>query len=235
VNFVLCDDHRMFVEALALVLECEGWQVVARTSSVADAAAAVAREHVDICILDVGLPDGSGLDGIEQLVAASPQTKIVMLSALADRDTVAAALAAGARGFARKTCDLKIILDVLTRVAAGQLAIEGADGDASDHGGHHQHRRLADFLTAREEEVLQCLVAGYNTRALAVEMGISYATARSHVQNVLTKLGVHSQLQAVAYAGSPGRSKRKGAPGAIARRNVRTRDGDHPYRRAAGA
>jgi two-component system, NarL family, nitrate/nitrite response regulator NarL len=203
-NFVLCDDHRMFVDALALVLESHGWRVVARTAAVADAATAVARGDVDICVLDVGFPDGSGLDGIEQLLATSPRTKVVMLSALADRDTVAAALAAGARGFARKTSDLKTILDVLARVAAGQLAIEGADGDASPHEGRRNHRRLADFLTAREQEVLACMVAGHNTRALAREIGISYATARSHVQNVLTKLGVHSQLQAVAYVTANG-------------------------------
>ena len=198
-NFVLCDDHRMFVDAMALVLESQGWRVVARTGSVADAAIAVATEDVDICILDVGLPEGSGVDGIRRLLAASPQIKVVMLSAFADRNTVAAALAAGASGFARKTSDLKTILEVLIKVAAGHLAIEGADGDASaEHGGRY-HRRLADLLTVREQEVLQCMVAGHNTRALADEMGISYATARSHVQNVLTKLGVHSQLQAVAY------------------------------------
>jgi two-component system nitrate/nitrite response regulator NarL len=204
-NFVLCDDHRTFVDALALVLESRGWRVVARTALVDDAAAAVAKGDVDMCILDVGFPDGSGVDGIQQLVAASPRTKVVMLSAFADRDTVAAALAAGARGFASKTSDLKTILDVLTRVAAGQLAIEGADGDASAHSSRRRHdHRTADFLTGREQEVLRCMVAGHNTRALAREMGISYATARSHVQNVLTKLGVHSQLQAVAYATANG-------------------------------
>jgi two-component system, NarL family, nitrate/nitrite response regulator NarL len=203
-NFVLCDDHRMFVDALALVLESRGWQVVARTVSVADAATALAKNDVDICLLDVGFPDGSGVDGIEQLIAASPRTKVLMLSALADRDTVATALAAGASGFARKTSDLNTILDVITRVAAGQLAIEGADSNASARNGRGRHRHLADFLTGREQEVLRCMVAGQNTRAMARELEISYATARSHVQNVLMKLGVHSQLQAVAYATTNG-------------------------------
>jgi two-component system nitrate/nitrite response regulator NarL len=203
VNLVLCDDHRTFVDALALVLESRGWRVAARTVSVADAVDVLATEDVDVCVLDINFPDGSGVDGIGRLLTASPQTKVVMLSALVDRDTVAAALAAGASGFAMKTSGLDAILDTISKVEAGQLAVEGADtpGDDAHRPGR---RRLHDFLTAREMEVLGCMVAGHNTRAVAGHLGVSYATARSHVQNVLVKLGVHSQLQAVAYATANG-------------------------------
>jgi DNA-binding NarL/FixJ family response regulator len=203
-NLVLCDDHRTFVDALALVLESRGWRVAGRTVSVADAVDVLGTEDIDICVLDINFPDGSGLDGIGRLLAASPRTKVVMLSALADRDTVAAALAAGASGFAMKTSGLDTILDTISRVEAGQLAIEGAEAPAGDRTRRPGHRQPHEFLTARELEVLGCMVAGHNTRALAGQLGVSYATARSHVQNVLLKLGVHSQLQAVAYATANG-------------------------------
>jgi two-component system nitrate/nitrite response regulator NarL len=204
VNLVLCDDHRMFVDALALVLEARGWRVVACTVSVGEAARALTTEDVDVCVLDVRFPDGSGVDGISRLLEASPTTKVVMLSATSDRETVARALAAGASGFAAKTSGINSIVDVIAKVAAGELIMEGIDSTPPGPAGAGAHPVIVDYLTARERQVLACMVAGHNTVGLAAELGIAYSTARSHVQNVLMKLGVHSQLQAVAYATAHG-------------------------------
>ncbi len=203
-NILLCDDHLMFNEALAFVLEARGWKVVARTASPAEAVATLTQEDVDVCLLDLHFPGVSGLDSVPELLRASPPTRLVVLSATADRSTVAMALASGAGGFVTKSCPLDRIVDVVTRVAAGEVVVDGVvDDRQSGHEGTPDSGILAQ-LTAREAEVLQHLVAGQSPAALAGELCISYATARSHVQRVLMKLGVHSQLEAVAYAISRG-------------------------------
>jgi two-component system nitrate/nitrite response regulator NarL len=195
----------MFGEALAAALEQFGrHHVIACTTSITEAAAVLAAHSVDVCVLDVRLQNESGIDGIDRLRAASPSTKTVMLSALADRSTVCQALAAGATGYACKTGDVHAILEVIDQVASGHLVVDGcASPDTEAHQSGTDHS-LARYLTRRERQVLDGLVRGQSTTELARELGVRHATARSHVQNVLMKLGVHSQLQAVAYATAHG-------------------------------
>jgi DNA-binding NarL/FixJ family response regulator len=211
-DLVLCDDHRMFSQALAVALERRGRTVVACTTSVAEAATVLAHHHVDVCVLDVRLEEESGIDGVDRLRAISPHTKIVMLSALADRDTVSRALAAGASGYACKTVDLDSIIAVVDDVAAGHLVVEGCAIPDDEPRPLLSDASLARYLTRREREVLNGMVLGRSTADLARDLGVTYATARSHIQNVLMKLGVHSRLQAVAYATTHGLISPPSAP-----------------------
>ncbi|MCA1185674.1 response regulator transcription factor [Saccharopolyspora sp. 6T] len=126
-----------------------------------------------------------------------------MLTADGDARGVRGALAAGAAGYVNKMCGLSNLLDALTAVAAGEtvvaLAASRVPGQQQP-GGALDARRLASYLTARERECLGMLTEGAQTATMAKSLGVSPATVRTHVQAVLTKLGVHSRLEAASLA-----------------------------------
>lgn len=201
-RLLICDDHAVFAEALSLVLADAGHYVVAVTDRPDGALTVLRTEPVDICLLDVSFPSGSVLDRLAELRAAAPEVAIVLLTALAEPEVVAAGLATGVRGLAHKGQRVDEIVTVIDRVAAGEVVVaptlaraaKGRRADLSDT------ELLAGFLTRREREVLSHLVLGRSTAVLAKALGVSVTTARSHIQSVLTKLGVHSQLEAVTAA-----------------------------------
>ena len=123
-----------------------------------------------------------------------------MLSGSIDPEPLEAALAAGVRGFAHKGQQADEIVAMLARVHAGDVVVDPATGSRMPLRPRSEAQRLAHYLTPREREVLTRLVRGENTATLARGMGITRSTARSHVQSVLTKLGVHSQREAVIAA-----------------------------------
>ena len=201
VHVLICDDHRLFADALAVALQGHGYEVVGQTYDPDQAVAVLAQRHVDVCLIDRHFPQADGRDGIRKLRATSPDTMVIMLSAADEPGAAEQALAAGASAFASKTEGIEYIARLIERVRAGEIVPAGADAGANGTGaGNRPAHELGRFLTGRELEVLARLVQGQDTARLAREMGITYATARTHIQNLLTKLGVHSKLEAVAVA-----------------------------------
>jgi DNA-binding NarL/FixJ family response regulator len=206
---VICDDHRLFVDALAVVLQARGCEVVASTLHPDEAVQAVRAGAVDVCVMDLSFPnspDCDGLEGIRRVLEASPSTRVVILTGSADSSAALPVLDVGARGFVRKDDDLDRIVQTIKLVHAGQTVSGVAAGRRtwpSTNGRRpstNPGQNLARFLTSREREVLERLVRGESTATLARGMDVSYHTARTHIQNVLAKLGVHSKLEAVAFA-----------------------------------
>lgn len=198
-NILICDDHRLFGDALSMVLTRKSWSVVGVASDPAKALAICATRQVDTCLMDLNFPEGqTGVDGIASIHETSPETRVVVLTASSDPELLMRAVRSGADAILFKDDDLDHIVDVVgstqrSRAAAPQPApAPVAPPDPRP--------RPELFLTAREREVLQWLVDGKTGKQLAVHLGVAYSTARTHVQNVLMKLGVHSQLEAVAYA-----------------------------------
>ncbi len=191
------DDHRLFSDAMAVTLQKQGWQVCSVATTLEEVLDGLTELQPEVLLLDVWFPTGSSLDVLEALVAASPDTAVVMLSALGDVETMSEALRRGAGGFGCKTDGLESIIDVVVRVLAGEVVVRASQPRSTKPG---SAERLIDHLTPREHEVLRNLVEGRSMAVIAHHLGISYSTARSHTQNVLMKLGVHSQVQAVAFA-----------------------------------
>jgi two-component system nitrate/nitrite response regulator NarL len=200
VKILLCDDHLLLSEALATLLRKAGHDVLLASSP--DEAVLVARDtSPDVCVLDLGFPDGTGLDVLSHIGAASPTTRVLMLSGSRDPDLVAAAMQLGASGYICKDVGVLQVIRAVDRVHEGEMVLDPALVQ-------HLARRpkvdpqsvdwLLSFLTNREHEVLRRITLGQTTGELARDMLITRSTARTHVQNVLQKLGVHSRLQAVA-------------------------------------
>jgi two-component system, NarL family, nitrate/nitrite response regulator NarL len=225
---VICDAYRLFGDSLASVLADRSWDIVGVAVDPAHAIAVMAKEPVDVCLMDLSFPEGNtGIDGIETMGSVSPQTKVVVLTGSSDLQLIMRAIQAGAAAIVFKADDLDQIVAVVERAYLGDDAASPAtrtsaslhDLEAPPAGLTSVSARdvaappaklastngrdidsLGKFLTDREHEVLQHLVLGRSGKHLASQMGIQYSTLRSHIQNVITKLGVHSRIEAVAFA-----------------------------------
>lgn len=199
-SIVICDDHRLFAETVALVLAGRGHEVVGCTTRPGDGVAAARHHAPDLYLTDVRFPRADGIQGLAQVLAASPSTRGLVLTGWADRAVRDRARRAGASGFVGKDGSIERIVTAVDVVAGGgvffdepvRVADRPAEGSGRADAQHH--------LTQRERDTLDRLVRGQSTAVLAREMGVQYSTARTHIQNVLTKLGVHSKLEAVALA-----------------------------------
>ena len=199
-QILLCDDHVLLVEALGSLLRAAGHSV-ATTGSPDDALRRVAENPPDVCVMDVGFPDGSGLKALARLRETAPGTRVLMLSAADDPDTIATAVDLGAAGYVSKDVGVSDIIRAVQRVEEGETVLSPNVARALARKKEVEPddiQWLVAFLTRREREVLRRIVMGQSTVEMAKSMGISRSTARTHVQNVLQKLGVHSRLQAVA-------------------------------------
>lgn len=202
---IVCDDHAVFADSLALVLSEAGHRVVGVTYSPDDVLTMLRCSPADVCLIDLHFPTGTVLDRIPELRAAAPATHFVLLSGFLEHETLTAGVAAGVRGFAHKGRQAGDILSLLQRVHTGETVVDGAiDRPAPVARPRSRAHRVAQFLTPREREVLTRLARGESTTTLARSMGVTRSTARSHVQSVLTKLGVHSQREAVIEAARSG-------------------------------
>ncbi|MGH4007919.1 MAG: response regulator [Pseudonocardiaceae bacterium] len=198
-SVVLCDDHAVFVESLVSVLVGAGFRVPAVARSLAGAIEAVRHHRPDVCLLSRRFSDGDGIAAIGRVIAVSPATRILVLTAEGDTDAMRHAVRMGAAGYVDKTWGVRKLVQALQRVVDGAVVLD-APRTTSPRSDTSEARRLAAHLTARERECLSLLVEGLDTRAMTLRLGVSTTTVRSHVQALLTKLGVHSRLEAATFA-----------------------------------
>ena len=203
-RIVLCDDHRLFVEPLGAALARRGHEVVV-THTPLRALQAVAEHRPDLVIMDLAFTEGSGLAAIKRLRERHASCTVVVLSGSVDAREVSAAAAAGATAFLRKDQPVAAVFDALDRIAAGRPVsappLPRPRPHSDEYGRVHA---LISHLTEREREVLLRLVEAEDTTEIARSMGVAPSTARTHLQNVLLKLGVHTRLQAVALVVTTG-------------------------------
>jgi DNA-binding NarL/FixJ family response regulator len=196
------DDHKLFAQALAAVLQQDaGLEVSALASSLAEALEHLRRETADVILLDYRLPDSNGVDATTAIKQLAPLASVVMVTAVEDERVLLAALEAGCAGFVTKTADLVDVRDAVRRAASGEATITPTlltrllGRMAQQRSG-----AVGGDLTTRESEVLGMIVAGMTNGDIAERLFLSVNTVRNHVQSVLSKLGAHSKLEAAAIA-----------------------------------
>jgi two-component system nitrate/nitrite response regulator NarL len=203
-RILLCDDHQVFADALAMALEARGEEIVAVTRTVPEALAQTAATRPDLVLMDLHFAGGpEGLAGVRTLVERPPAPRVLLLSGAVDGGVLADAVAAGADGVISKSEPLDVLLTAVHRVASGEFYADSGllrDSLRPPLAELDQVQLSAQFLTPREREVLARLVQGSSTLELAEAMGVGVATVRSHVQAMLSKLGVRSRLEAVTLA-----------------------------------
>jgi two-component system nitrate/nitrite response regulator NarL len=216
-RLVLCDDHQILGQALAAALQARGHQVLSVTTDPAAGVAAVAAYAPDICVLDVHFPgESSGLEAAHLIRQNHPRTKVLILSGVADTQTLAEAAEIGVAGFIPKDQGVDHIAEALQVVATGGAVFGwGPPHTAlSPDTAKPQSHDPFDALAPREKEVLARIVEGQSTKQMARAMSISNGTVRMYVRNVLTALGAHSRLEVAAIARREGMLNRLQAAGA---------------------
>ncbi len=198
---VICDDHRLLLEALATALAGRDFTVDAIATTPDEAVRAVERLDPDLLLLDLRFPDGHGLDAARQVLSRHPRTKVVVLTGNEDPVALRTALEIGVSGYVLKGERLEGICAALEAAARGETSVNRSLLRQIRRTAEvPQQRRPAQDLTTREQEVLDLLKEGMDTQQIVERLVVSQSTVRTHVQNILSKLGVHSRLQAVALA-----------------------------------
>ena len=198
-SLVLADRHVLVAEGLGLLLASEDDLDVLDLAHHSGQAIELAAKHQPtVLVLDAELPAGDLEETLAAARAAAPATRLLVLTGDAHPATTAAVLAAGADGCLARDCFSRQVATAIRHLAAGgQVPVAAAEAPAGrDPSGEPRVRTL----TPREREILGLLVNGHSNRRIAEECFLSLNTIRSHVQNVLVKLGVHSKLEAVAFA-----------------------------------
>jgi len=161
------------------------------------------REEPDVVLMDIGLPDRSGLAVGRDIIEKLPDVRVVALTALGDATAVRESLRAGFHAYITKDTSVSEFLSSLRAVLEGQVVITRKLAP-SVGGAHDEQQRSAHLLTSqltpREREVLSLLVDGATGSEIAKRLSISANTVRTHIQGILTKLQVHSRLEAAAFA-----------------------------------
>jgi DNA-binding NarL/FixJ family response regulator len=206
-RLLLVEDHASFRQTLALVFDQEpDFEVVAQAGSLAEARRLMKGREADVGVIDLSLPDGEGVELIEELREANPLFAALVLTASLDREEHARAVEAGAAGILHKSADVDEILDATRRLAAGETLISQEElvemlrlaGQSREE--EREARASIEQLTPREMEVLRALAEGLSNREIAHRLHMSVDTERTHMMNILNKLSVHSRLQALLFA-----------------------------------
>jgi NarL family two-component system response regulator LiaR len=218
IRVALADDHAVVRQGLRTFLELQDdVEVVGEAADGAEAVELVARTDPDVLLLDLVMPRLDGIEAIKQIRARCPATRILVLTSFADDRTVLPAVRAGAAGYLLKDVQPAELVAAISTVHSGeallapavatmlveQLAAEdGANGAAGE-------RAAGPHLTPRELEVLAQLARGRANKAIAFELGVSERTVKTHVSNILAKLGFTDRTQAAVYAVEHGLAGRR--------------------------
>jgi DNA-binding NarL/FixJ family response regulator len=208
IGILLLDDHASTREPLAFMLDQEpDLAVTAQAGSLAEARALIRHiAAVDVAIIDLGLPDGSGEELITDLRAVFPDAQALVLTYFSDRERLATAVAAGAAGILHKSAPVDEVMIAVRSLHQGEQLLTLDEVVAAlrflDQERHRDlaSERLAEDLTTRELDVLRALAEGLSDRAIADRYHVSTATVRTHIGNILAKLDATSRLQALVLA-----------------------------------
>ena len=207
IRVLIAEDHRTFAEALQRVIDLEkGLQVVTIADNGKEAVDLVVENHPDVVLMDVEMPDLDGIQATRKIRQASPNTQVVMLSAHHDDTLVARAVEAGAAGYLNKTHSVGEVADAVRAAAHGEELIDAEEVGRVLTILRRRREEDADSqsrvqrLTPRQIEILQNMADGMSSEQIARSLGISPQTLRTHVQNILTRLKVHSKIEALALA-----------------------------------
>jgi DNA-binding NarL/FixJ family response regulator len=198
VTCVVADDHPSVVDAVCRALGDAQIRVVAQASEASEAIDQVRRCRPEVALIDIKMPGPGGVDAVEQIRAASPETRVLLYTGHAERQLVADALASGAHGVLLKGAPLADLAKAIRIVSDGGIYV-----DQSLAGVPLRARRGSDerpHLTAREHEVLRLLADGDTNDQVATKLAISADTVQTHVRNAMKKLGAETRTQAVATA-----------------------------------
>ncbi len=203
IRIFLLDDHELVRRGLRDLLELEeDLEVTGEASTADEALRRVAAARPDVAVLDVRLPDGSGVEVCREIRSRHPDVRCLMLTSFADDEALFDAIMAGAAGYVLKQVRGNELVEDIRRVAAGQSLLDpNVTTKVLDRlrQGPEQDEQLAS-LTEQEQHILDLLAEGLTNRQIAERMYLAEKTVKNYVSNLLAKMGMHRRTEAAVYA-----------------------------------
>jgi len=192
IRVLIVDDHPLMRIGIAAIVNAQAdMKVVGQAGSVAEALRLHKTQQPDLTMMDLCLPDGSGVEAIRMIRARAPKARVIVLTTYEGDEDIHQALEAGARGYLIKGMPHDALVKALYRVHAGQRFIPQPVSEALSS------RLPGSHLSQREQQVLQLMFAGKSNREIAEELDIKEATVKTHVSVILMRLNVSDRTQAV--------------------------------------
>jgi len=203
-RLVVVDDHEIVRQGLVALLDRRpGFQVVGEAGTVADAIAETRRLEPDIVVMDVRLPDGSGVEACREIRAERPETRVLMLTSYPDEEAVLSAIVAGAAGYLLKQIRARDLVAALEAVGRGESLLDPAVTERV----LDRVRRMATgqindelaVLTPQEQKILLLVAEGKTNKEIAADVFLSDKTVKNYVSSILSKLNLERRAQAAAF------------------------------------
>jgi DNA-binding NarL/FixJ family response regulator len=204
IRLVVVDDHEVVRQGLVALLDRRpGFQVVGEAGTVAEAIAETRRLEPDVVVMDVRLPDGSGVEACREIRAERPETRVIMLTSYPDEEAVLSAIVAGASGYLLKQIRARDLVSALEAVGRGESLLDPAVTERV----LERVRRMATgqlndelaVLTPQEQKILLLVAEGKTNKEIAAEVFLSDKTVKNYVSSILSKLNLERRAQAAAF------------------------------------
>ena len=200
---LLVDDHEVVREGLrSLLSRRPGFEVVGSVGTAADAVSETDRLRPDVVVLDVRLPDGSGIEACREIRSANPEVRVIILTSYADEQAVVGAIMAGAAGYVLKETRGSVLADAIEAVAQGRGLLDPSVTqsvlDRVRRATNAEPDPL-DVLTDQERKILEHIAEGKTNREIASQMFLSDKTVKNYVSSILGKLELHRRSEAAAF------------------------------------
>ncbi len=203
VRVMLVDDHEVVREGLrTLIGRHKEMLVVGEAGTTAEAIETAAKSKPDVIVMDVRLPDGSGVEACRTIREARPETKVIMLTSYADDEALFASIVAGAAGYLLKQTRGQAVIDAITAVAQGRSLLDpDVTGKVLERvrRGRDEEDPAFGSLTDQERKVLEQLAEGKTNREIGEVLFLSEKTVKNYVSRILDKLGLSRRAEAAAY------------------------------------
>ncbi len=209
---MIVDDHEVVREGLrALLRRQPELEIVGEADSVASAIEEARRTEPDVVIMDVRLPDGSGVEACREIRAQRPDTKVLMLTSYADEDAVFASIMAGANGYLLKQARTRVLIDAINRAMRGESLLDPAVTqrvlERVRTAGTSKDDELS-LLSDQERKILDLIAEGKTNKEIAGDVYLSDKTVKNYVSSILSKLNLRRRSEAAAYIARRGASKK---------------------------
>lgn len=206
IRVLIVDDHQVVRLGLrALLGHTGGFRVVGEAGTVAEALAMAEQAKPDVVLMDIRLPDGSGVEACREIKKQHPDMRVVMLTSYSDEEAIVGSVMAGANGYLLKQADSDQLTRAIREAAAGESSLDPRAAGTlltqfRELSAKQAESELAG-LTDRERRMLALIAEGYTNRAIGEVLHLSEKTVRNHVSQLLRKLGFQRRSQAAAWAG----------------------------------
>ncbi len=201
IRLVIVDDSELVRVGLQTLLQgATGLQLCGVAASAAEAVVICKREHPDVVLLDIRLPDGNGIEVCKRLMADGGDTRVIFLTSSSEQEIVDEAIHAGAHGYLLKEINTPALLQGIRDVAAGRSILDPQiTARLMDLLKNERTKPLVASLSPQEQRVLALIAAGHTNKEVAAEMGLAEKTVKNYLSTVFEKLHVTRRAQAAAY------------------------------------